>query len=1378
MLIARTDELWLEAGQANDFIRYPRTATDIDEAITSDNTVWRLDATGSLLTCSAPTFQCSLSSIPSLVTLPLDPNSIQQAIVWDNILVLRTANGFQFLDTTTGTLLPVPDEVANLDAVNGASVISNQLWLFDSSDESLVIVSPNMSVQTPPVRRLPNGSYEAESSQQAIPATIDDSWDAWRVLVEAGTMRLFTHFAVDETGLYAEGAGGYRQRIGDNGITRTQLTPTPLLDAGWLRWQVGQFILASSGGTVNYNPADFIVAGRLLFEDVRTVLFDDNLYVATPTGIFIHSESNLALNDPNITFIPLALGGQLSAAHSRIISADQQIEFVNGQANQTALNPTHSISIGAIQLTEDMAQRRVSGSVMVDSNAISAFANNGFLWDAGRQGIAFDNDEILIWSAIGLQTTQLAETSFTAPPAIVGQLTSETGRAYFQSDTNWFVREGTLWNAASDPIANRVVIDNDIWQWEFRDGIPQVTLAGVSHAFAYTPSGFTSDQLQAAAADENGLLVLTSAFTERSADVATFENYAAERQMAFPLVRVTSLLLADGSRQIVRYNEAEISRWDWQSNTFTPLSVDPAISRRLVDVNRIRMTVTDSVISMEVRLDAVDGSSVWSPFSLVRGRFPFDVATGLTVFDNTLYVGTAAGLSVYPDASITGIDGLNRLMDLRSNPASIPLAVETMGIPIADSDLFMARSTDQCIERRTNTDFGNCATANLLNARFRYESGFWKWQLNGDELDGIYIGADPALAALDIDYTGGRLPHDRINAAIFCAGQAFTAWDDAWVSAYPDERMSINPAIVTQHFDSTPQRFICLDAIVPLPDNKSLEIGTYLQTEGGFAWMWVDGSWQAIADDDLRNAIIALVDDPLLFDHDQLRVRNISDFSQRNSRNEWLDLPWIQDTFTENWYLPIDAWRDVVYVNNQLWAVTESGFMNLGQQADGVISLNPDRVTIVRELLDCPITDIESTDAETLVRCAGDSNQLYTGNLQVGQDEGVFTPVTLDADTTDPFENTILVSDPLWQIERVAQVNGLPGVLEIRINGTQPTIPITAGYFVFDNLTSVALLRDGLIDVATVAGGWFEISRADVSVAGVRPPANQPEAENVTRIFLSQSGGQQVLCLQIQPDAYIRLTDTLRLVGDGAVDGCPEYQGTDAQWLYERDANQLQMSAPQSISGVATRILSNGRFTDDIITGLPVVAQDAVSTIVYYYVPTQAGVQRLVASNMATDSFYAGVFPANDTFPSVLYSANNEIQFLGDDGLYSLELPRQQLRGLDLSSAGDVLSIGDGSLSTLRVRWTENGTSSWSVFSTDSHFAQTVLVDVSTLSAATTLTAKFNESILEVSIDGQVAQQFNLSSSFNIVDAIFVENQILLVGQSDIYRLHLYKVLP
>lgn len=1013
---------------------------------------------------------------------------------------------------------------------------------------------------------------------------------------------------------------------------------------------------------------------------------------------------------------------------------------------ETAFQPQESVNFtyGDVSITAN------PDGVSVTLNGTDAFSAQDFIWDRDRRGLAYSPDGLLLQSAAGIH---LLDGLANFDTRAVGTLYGLATNGVFTRDAagTWQQLQNNNWILTDNPLLMRPLFSDGIWTWALVDGVPQITLNGETHIFALTPDGFTADQLQAAATYDGQLFVTTDAFTEIAAP-DLLANYGAVRSPASPVGRYEVLHFADDTTELFAYAAGgTISQWDGAA--FTPVSVDPAQSRSLVSRDRLRLTLDNGRILPELRLDDVGGGSSWVAFAFDDRRWPFDVVTSAASFEDTLYVGTQAGLLVYTTPGRT-LNDASQFLDFRADPSAALAAVNRVGVPVAaPPDTLMARGSAVCLEQTLGGGFVPCTDPTWLDNRLRIDSSFWQWTL-GSTLIGRYRDASGVLDTRTIAIADGRLPHDRISDAVYCDGETLTLWDNSTISHHSGTTIAL-PVVLQIHFVSGVNQLRCIE-------NEAYALG-------GSVLRYDGGSWQAV-DPTLAQTVRDY--QPPIYERSRLRYANDL-FQYQQLDGTWQDILWQFDPLAETWRLELDVWQYTLPVGDQLWTATATGWLPFSIDREGQAIIDPDTLIVVDDGVPdaCRVTDALAEGGQLTFRCDGDSARVYTGQPDFTRDQGVFSPTS-----SDPFAQATLIDTSLWQWRLEGRVNGKPGTLAGTWQGD--AVPLANGHFGWDTLTGIAFFTDGIVDLTTEGVGWLTTSSGDFTLAGMARP-NAPQSATLNAVHISPNN---LLCLRLPDGDFLRF-NAERQFQDQSAD-CPEMLGRDNLWFYTRTSDGLRIADINDTG--ARRSLNAGRFTDDWALGIP----EFDPTTQGYWLPTPAGV---IGWNTAYvgQSISGGDFPGlpSETPPESLLFHTNQILYPGTDGLYALPsgelIYELDFTGLETARIEHLEENGN----LVEIIWTDGTQRGFSRFDlADNRRADNSLtVDTLELSAfvenrqawgdpAPVLLLRFTSDRIDAQFAGRT-QTYSLPASFTWERVVHADERIYLVGSTDVMTISLNAVL-
>ena len=746
----------------------------------------------------------------------------------------------------------------------------------------------------------------------------------------------------------------------------------------------------------------------------------------------------------------------------------------------------------------------------------------------------------------------------------------------------------------------------------------------------------------------------------------------------------------------------------------------------------------------------------------------------------------------YPPGSFAWGDVQTHL-SLQSRLANVPSAVERLGRPAADPNLLLAVTSTSCIERRAKQGFTSCNDSTRDSPLLQHSSSFWEWEADiSGQLKGRYREAAGTLAGDAIYIRGGRLPHDALQDVTTCAGRAFALWGDHWATVHEPNALTIDAATQNFLFANVRLRNVhCARQDVAL-DDVTVPAGAYLRDTDGGIWTYANGGWRAVTEPNLMRGVNDLIDRPLVYYSPRLRLQappsgGTWEFEQRASDGTWRELAWMENTAGSAWRTAVDAWRRVFVLDNQLWAATAAGLVPL-QSDDKSVWLPPESLHVIREPIAenrlCEVTDAQAQGSELTVRCDHDSAKVFVGIPEATRDTGMFA-----LGNGDPFAAGTLIprgAAPDWEWKLAGRKDGARGSLEVTWQGE--TLSLDGGQFAFDTLTSVALITDDVLELATSTGGWYQAPRQALPVAAVARPALELKVP-VDAVREGYEGAHRRLCLRARDDqgTWVMLTP------DGPkyeLADCPAYLGQDQQWLYGFGAAGLVMPAIRAVGGTGERSLVVGRFTDNIVIGPPLPGLDAGAP--GYWLPTAAGVVRL-DEGLELGAFYPP--PFNGMAPqaaprALVLLADGAPAYVAGVDLFALDATRKQVSADALpTNGGEIREAHRGTSGGWALSWNVEGASRmWSLALPAAQLDFGWTVDVTRL-------AKFRRRQVDwqllptpmmISIHGQSLNVFYsssdpasvpLPSDFDPVNGSLVGDRLLLIGSKHLYDISLDSAL-
>ena len=121
-----------------------------------------------------------------------------------------------------------------------------------------------------------------------------------------------------------------------------------------------------------------------------------------------------------------------------------------------------------------------------------------------------------------------------------------------------------------------------------------------------------------------------------------------------------------------------------------------------------------------------------------------------------------------------------------------------------------------------------------------------------------------------------------------------------------------------------------LFCVAPEGGAATIARGLYFEGRNQRIWYFSGTSWDEVKDAKLVAGLLERADRPPIFDRQRLRLLPPSDsdsdnqalhFEQRALSNQWQALPW------ERGRVAIDHWRELLFMDNQLWVATPVGLV-------------------------------------------------------------------------------------------------------------------------------------------------------------------------------------------------------------------------------------------------------------------------------------------------------------------------------------------------------------------------------------------------------------------------------------------------------------------
>ncbi len=1134
-------------------------------------------------------------------------------------------------------------------------------------------------------------------------SSVNNVWPDWRNRIG---LRQDGVSAIDPIlGFQADGSTVHGRTAGGAvplGITvPPQPQALPVLDVGWLKWERSsrRFQLAGMAGLASLTPEQLVRDGRFIFAVPGMAVADTGgmTRLASRYGILSFPGNSLSLSDPQNRFQPQDMPTPVAAAHGRFLFDQGGVLFTGGGVVRD--DGRHLVSHDDATWTEQLRQVRVETSLRVAGQPQAADGGAGFGWDR-RAGVALADGKVLVQTSLGILPVDGltgADPGWSGRLPSAGRLLGRDGGDLFMVDgASWYRRTTGVWKpAAAADLLTREVVSSPRWRWRTT---PQgVVVQGAALASTGQGLAFTDDLIRAAGwADSSNLVLVDGAGLTVGTMEAIRTGQAAHKPMDQAIDAIWSMRPKPGSRMLLARANGGTLGWDAGTQRFVPLAdaANPQLNRQLIDHPRLRMAARAGRVVTELRLDDLSGGSVWQPITLEDG-FPFDRVNSVFVRGTDLFLGTDAGLEVHAlSQDGVGFDKISRLLDMRAGGAGPLSPVLRMGEPLDSANILAVRSAGRCVQFDGAT-YKDCPTLDMADTTLRARAPWWYWQRDAaGRLRGEYAVSGGKAPVLPVVISGGRLPHDRIRDMMICDGRAVTLWEDGPVMHHPGTGVELRSGLrLTVPGMARDARLFCLER--PLRE-AGLDIpgGLYWITDA--AVMHDDGqAWQPLAGEAEKTALRQRASQSIPYAGLRLRLvqeqRGGLRFQHRGNNDRWADLAW------KGKRLALDTVDSMTLVKGQPWAATAAGFARFQRASDGSLGIDPDQLVILPgPANDCHVSDLETgADGESWVRCNADTAQVYHGTL----DPAATRPVFQRADK-DPFADRTLVAatgDNHWQWQLTGHVGGKPGQLSATYR--DDPVSLSSGRLSLDMIAQIRAFAPGGLEVLTEGAGWYR--SAGIGLDDLQRPANDRiDHRSVRRIAIAHGAdNDRHLCLEFAERRTLALNSALQAVESGA--GCRDDLGTDGLWRYEQDGDGLVMQASDRRQRIGSRTFKEGRFTDEVATGLPVPRRDKAGTV-EYLVPTLAGIVAFDAAAKPAGLYLPAFADLPPTAaPSVLVAGRDgRVAYLGRTALVGLEdetpapLPLPQLLAGDLEA--QALEPGPGG--TLRLGWKQGDRAGWTLF--------------------------------------------------------------------------------
>jgi hypothetical protein len=1301
--------------------------------------------------------------------------------------------------------LPLPAGVTfdNLEQVAAAQVLADALKLYLNGIEISV-------EQEKP------GSYQltTRSAPYRSPYEVADEWSALSSMVvtlpngQKGYRAVGSIDLVD--GALVARRGNRKELLTDSAFFSTHLIPLPNLDVGWLKWDRTEqrFMVETETGKLSLTQEELLIGDRFIFEEVEAILATSSgtYQAANQHGIWTYDHKGLPLDDPDILYQPVRLSSPISAAHGLFVTSEGLL--APGESTLDRSMKSTEITTGDVLIREDLVSGEVTSYYRTASGTLPATAEEGFIWDANRKGIAISSGQTLIQTDAGiLPVDRLSDfdLGFEGLAISGGKLVSEGNQVYLQMDDRWARRSISGWRSGvTNPLANRLLVQDIRWTWSLNDGQLEVDLARNPLAFRAiwdNGFGFNFDEILGATTHADRLYVATPAFMEIAKSATELGSLSGNRLPPVDLTALEQWRVSPGTMELWYRVGDEVRRWDEERGRFVSVAPEraPWEYRRLVTNDILRFTWQDGAMTKEMHITTLKGDVRWAPFSFHNGRFPFDVVLSLASQNGSFYVGTRAGLQIIPATGSMALSNV-QMVDIQLASWSQPIAVDWVGVPLESGSLIMAKDEDNCAQILPDGSFRACSQSRHLGERLRVQTPFWQWIQKPDgSVVANYRDTNGHLMTPEIDLRGGAFPHDLIAFAAQCGGESYSVWENGWVSRYPGQGFEISSTTQTYGpFSVGINRLVCVERSIHLP-SQTIEPGLYTMGSDKeiYAWKLSGTRLESVISSAIIDALIVRADYPAIYESASLRLLPYDAqqqliFEQRSSDNHWHNIPW------ESGRVLIDNWQNVLYANDHIWAATPAGLVPFDINSQDKVEIDPDHVVIIRDPVSatqgCEVTEIVAEDDEVLLRCNADSEEVFLGSLDTNIDRGAFKRY----DHGDPFASKVLVGfdeTEFWQWKMVDHTQGKPGSLQVtwRADNSSESgelVKMSAGRFTFDSINSLAFFdQERYIDVGTSAG-WFQVPDSNFHLRSWQRPDSSfgLDPSQFVSVGLGWNEGQTHLCLENRQRNAFRLA-----MGRDPepVEACLEHLGAAGIWRYDRDQRGLLIRSTYTLRQAASRELIDGRFEDDQVLGLPVTARDEAGP--YYLVPTPIGVIRRerdrTNSNLLTISFPED----GETTISVLYMLDPQTPaYLHQNTLFGLENPSNTM-SLTLNYPDEIVvtQLDDGPGGLLRVGGRMGDEKIWFLieqgmggsglvnsiyaYPEDISFYQDNRASWPELQA---LIMQFRtERVDFTTMPRQQTLSRSLPGGFHLVSPILFKDKLLLIGRKNLLEINLSRVL-
>ena len=1439
----------------------PNETTAIDE----NGTIWRYIPQGTLFRIPLPsTGDYVIPQSPTQSPFIIHPPSVRKAFTWNKKILFDTFTGIRLLDTKSRMEIPVPT-INNQDlGIKEALQDQEQLWIRTNDDRLLFLqYQPDGSILS---RILPQKVTVLETQVQrlkgqALPdsSILDDKWS----LLQDNLIRLPNgQYAFDPILQFQIGSKNElfiernqeRTILANYAVTNLQTLPIPPpLDSQWIRWNRSRntFEIKTPNGIKSIPSSQITNNNALIFEEVNALLPNkQNLWcAANNSGIWYFNNPSLQLTDPTITFLPINSQGISTAAHGAFISSDNR--FFDTQGNPLSSSTKYySVSFGDVALTEDITQSTLTGRIKTTSSntPIDAFAPQGFSWDQQKKGLAYINSTLMIQTLAGLHPV-LGYTPFETLPRDGRIYSRKQNQVFFQQGSSWYYRTSpSQWQLIPfSPLDNKTMIDNSTWKWELKNSQLLVSLKGNPNRFKVLTSNsgiaFNSDIIRDAIAFDNQVFIGSDAFIEILQPSGSLFSYNASRLNPLPIQKMDTFLNSQNNQSlIISTTTGQYYRWNSTSQKLEPIpgNFDSAPTQLLFSFPqknpRIRMFRDNSgKIRKEMRLTQLNHKDTWVPFQFKDNCFPFDIVTSIASFQNSLYIGTLAGLQIHEGNFDTSLNSSFTWLDMRNDLSTPPLPVLSVGTPPQSPNILIVNSPSLTISKTNSSDFQAYTGPLSITRRLRVQDHLWRLIQTPQFLEIQYKDSSNSYTNSQSTLTNGLFPHDNIKDIAISPSHFLLLWQNGSLSIYPSSNIIIDSKAI--HIPSPiidPLRFIILDHDILSP-SFTISKGIYLQSKTQAISFFNPAllpanPWQPITQPPIIAFLQQYAQYPPLIQYPTFRLVATPKtttspypytFQYLSPIRQWEPIPWIDHR------LAIDQWSSFTFHNNLIYAATPSGLVSFSYPAQANISLDPTQFQVIPQPLyqgqPLTVTDIISPNSNNpsspiILQCQA-TTPLY---FKVFPQQPLTSPTLISDPQKDPIIQQVIQKkysmvtqkeSSFWQWNLHTPQAPQHPFLKAFFKGEE--IHLTSGRFPFDGIKNLLIYKDHSIEIVTPSGGWYSISTphqasSDFHISNYhRPVISNIDSSKVTHIrFHYNEEREKILGLNIPQEGFIH-------IGKDGITGktqeFPQYLADDQFWQYMKtqDGNPISITSirgtPYGIK--AERRINNGRFQDDIVTGLPVI--ESLGKNNYYLVPTQAGILRIDTHFQTKDIYPVEALPfQNNTSSSVVFIDQRtnpqkpQALFLAAGAFHSLENPAIIVSYFSplISKGKDILAIEEGPQDFIRVRWKYKGSSSslsipWTLIDpanpknnqpqclyvnlrNSSRFRHLMSERKSGYSSAPWMRVQFIGNQIEFLLYGSSRPYILQIPNFtSLVEAVVHESTLFVIGPAQVWEINLEKVL-